>query len=139
MGEHFYLQEKNMNSNDRQIYLKEREKELGLVKEPEVRLLRYFRNMKMHSLNARLFSKHVLKMLFLRHRILFLQYFSGLFQLKVPALSDFLLQTDIILILNFLERKVNICEVVFSLISKPIVGNSLGTAIILSTVRPLVF
>lgn len=109
------------------------------MKEPEIRLLRYFRNMKMHSLIARLFSKHVLKMLFLRHRILLLQYFSGFFQLKVLASSDFLLQTDIILILIFLGRKVNICEVVFSFISKPIVGNSLGTAIILNTVRPLVF
>lgn len=77
MGEHFYLQEKNMNPNDRQIHLKEKERELGLVKEPEVRLLRYFRNMKMHSLNARLFSKHVLKMLFQAQDSSFTVYFRS--------------------------------------------------------------
>lgn len=94
MGEHFYLQEKNMNPKDRQIDLKERKRAWLCL-----RLLGCFRNMKMHSLNATLFSKRILKMLFLKHRVL-LQYFSGLFQLKVLASSDFLLQADTILILH---------------------------------------
>lgn len=52
MGEHFYLQEKNMNPKDRQIDLKERKRAWLCV-----RLLGCFRNMKMHSLNATLFFK----------------------------------------------------------------------------------
>lgn len=55
---------------------------LGLAKEAEVRLFGYFRNMKMHSLNAVLLSKSVFKTLSVRYRIIVLQKYSGLFQPK---------------------------------------------------------